>query len=100
MVLDDDKVRARLAKLDAAWRLGDGPRLERAFSFSDFKAALAFTNQVGALAERMGHHPDILLRYGEVVLFLWTHDEGGLTERDFSWAETLDAQLVGDPPGS
>lgn len=99
MVLDDDAVRARLVKLDAAWRLSDGPRLERAFSFSDFKTALAFTNQVGALAERIGHHPDILLRYGEVVLFLWTHDAGGLTERDFSWAEKLDAQLAGDRSG-
>ena len=32
-------------------------RLERVFSFADFRAALTFTNRVGEMAEQQGHHP-------------------------------------------
>jgi 4a-hydroxytetrahydrobiopterin dehydratase len=35
-------------------------RLERSFDFKDFAEALAFTNKIGELAEREGHHPDIV----------------------------------------
>jgi len=39
----------------------DGIRLlERSFNFEDFSEALTFTNKVGDLAEKEGHHPDIL----------------------------------------
>jgi len=45
------------------WALSevDGiPRLERRFRFPDFAQALAFTNQVGALAEAEAHHPALV----------------------------------------
>jgi 4a-hydroxytetrahydrobiopterin dehydratase len=41
---------------------------------------------VAILAERYNHHPDILIRYDKVQLNLTTHDEGGLTEKDFKLA--------------
>lgn len=31
-------------------------------SFSSFKEALAFVNQVGELAEKHAHHPDICIK--------------------------------------
>jgi hypothetical protein len=42
------------------WELVDVdgvPRLRRAFSFSNFADALAFTDAVGEIAEQEGHHP-------------------------------------------
>ena len=32
-------------------------RLQRVFKFKNFVEALAFTNQVGEIAEQVGHHP-------------------------------------------
>jgi len=44
------------------------PRLERAFKFENFVQALAFTNQVGEIAEAEGHHPALLTEWGKVTV--------------------------------
>ena len=77
-------------ELDPEWKIDAGHHLERSFSFADFRAALAFTNIVGALAEAQGHHPDIYLAWGKVKLTLWTHAVDGLTESDFVFAAKVD----------
>jgi 4a-hydroxytetrahydrobiopterin dehydratase len=82
--LSDAEITSRLQPL-AGWRV-DGGELVRTFSFADFRAALAFVNQVGELAEAAGHHPDIDIRYDRVRLALVTHDSGGLTAKDFDLA--------------
>jgi 4a-hydroxytetrahydrobiopterin dehydratase len=72
------------------WRVIDEHHLTREFTFPDFKTALGFVNRVGAVAEEQGHHPDILLTWGRVVLTLWTHKIDGLTESDFIMAAKMD----------
>jgi 4a-hydroxytetrahydrobiopterin dehydratase len=67
------------------WKIVSG-ELTKTFQFKDFRASLAFVNQVGELAEAAGHHPDIDIRYNRVRLGLVTHDEGGITTRDFDLA--------------
>jgi 4a-hydroxytetrahydrobiopterin dehydratase len=76
-----------------AWRIGDGetPRLTRRFTFPDFRAALAWVNRVGALAEDEAHHPDIAIHYNVVELEIWTHAIRGLSESDFVLAAKIDA---------
>ena len=83
-VLSPDAARSRLAQLPG-WQIEAG-ELVRNFQFKDFRAALAFVNQVGELAEEAGHHPDIDIRYNRVRLALITHSAGGLTEKDFELA--------------
>ena len=68
-------------------------KLQRHFSFRNFEHALAFTNQVGQLAEREGHHPAILTEYGKVTVTWWTHKIGGLHRNDFICAAKTDALL-------
>ncbi|MGA8035394.1 MAG: 4a-hydroxytetrahydrobiopterin dehydratase [Candidatus Acidiferrales bacterium] len=79
-----------LAKQVPAWKVVDGHHLTRTFSFSDFKQALAFVNQAGAIAEEQGHHPDILLAWGKAEITTWTHKINGLTESDFILAAKID----------
>jgi 4a-hydroxytetrahydrobiopterin dehydratase len=67
-----------------------GSEITRTYRFEDFRAALAFVNRVGDLAERAGHHPDIDIRYNAVKLTLSTHDAGGLTTKDFNLARAID----------
>ena len=50
---------------------------------------MRFVNRVGRLAEAANHHPDILITYDKVRLGLTTHDEGGLTEKDFRLARRI-----------
>ncbi len=70
-----------------------GNEIERTIRFKNFREALAFVVQVGLLAERMDHHPDIEIRYRQVTLRLSTHSAGGLTEKDFQLAQQIDALL-------
>jgi 4a-hydroxytetrahydrobiopterin dehydratase len=84
-----------LAELGGGWRAEGERHLEKEYRFPDFRSALAFTNQVGELAERESHHPDIHLAWGRVRLEIWTHRIGGLTESDFVLAAKADALREG-----
>lgn len=76
---------------EAGWEREAGS-LTREWTFTDFEAALAWVNRVGALAEEQGHHPDILLHaFNHVRLTLSTHSAGGLTEADDRLAAAIDA---------
>ncbi len=77
-------------QLDGEWMVVDDHHLERQYKFKNFRQALAFTNQVGELAEAEGHHPDIYLAWGKVKLMVWTHKIDGLTESDFIFAAKVD----------
>jgi 4a-hydroxytetrahydrobiopterin dehydratase len=71
------------------WRK-QGATIARTFEFKDFPAAIKFVNKVAVLAEKAWHHPDIDIRWNKVTLTLTTHDEGGLTEKDFRLAAKFD----------
>ena len=72
------------------WKVVDQHHIARTFKFPDFLQALDFVNRVGAVAERQGHHPDIHLTWGRVDVESWTHDAGGITEKDFQLAAEID----------
>ena len=65
--------------------------IQRTFEFKDFPAAIRFVDAVALLAESAWHHPDIDIRWNKVTLALTTHDEGGLTKKDFDLAIRFDA---------
>lgn len=86
--LSDREIHSRLVSVPD-WQIESG-ELVRTFLFKDFRASLAFVNRVADLAENAGHHPDIDIRYNKVRLALVTHDEGGISEKDFSLAAGAD----------
>ena len=85
--LSNAQVQEELLKIPG-WELKEG-EITRLYKLPDFKAALAFVNRVGELAEAADHHPDIDIRYSKVRLTLSTHSAGGLTSKDFSLAAQL-----------
>jgi len=82
--LSPDEITSRLASL-SGWNVEQG-ELARQFQFPDFLGSIAFVNSVAPLAEAAGHHPDIDIRYNKVRLALTSHDEGGITAKDFDLA--------------
>jgi 4a-hydroxytetrahydrobiopterin dehydratase len=64
--------------------------LERAFKFADFAQALAFTDQIGRLAEAENHHPAVLTEWGKVTVTWSTHKVHGLHKNDFIMAAKTD----------
>ena len=60
-------------------------------SGKDFAASLSYVNSVGALAEEMNHHPDVLISWNKVSLKLSTHSIGGIIQADLDLARRIDA---------
>lgn len=73
------------------WSVIKDKMIEREFVFKDFAEALQFVNDVGAIAEDEGHHPDLLIySWNKVKISLWTHAIGGLSINDFIVATKVD----------
>jgi len=73
------------------WDLNrENTHIMKTYTFTDFKEAIDFVNEVGRIAEREGHHPDLSVHYREVTVTLWTHKIGGLSENDFILAARID----------
>lgn len=87
--LTGEEISAHMAKL-SGWTLVREHQIEKEYRFQDFAQALAFTNKIGALAEKENHHPDILLSWGKVKVILWTHSVDGLSVKDFNFAMKCD----------
>lgn len=87
-VLSDSEIQQALGSL-RGWQKA-GKAIQRAFEFSDFKAAMVFVNKVAESAEQANHHPDIDIRYNKVTTALISHDSGGVTERDVRMAKRID----------
>jgi len=77
-------------------RLARDGSLRRHFEFEDFQAALDFVNEVGAIAEQEGHHPNISFTWGEADITVYTHKIDGLHENDFILASKIDDLLNED----
>lgn len=64
--------------------------IEKKFVFKNFSEALGFIVQVGILAEKQGHHPELFNVYNKVDIRLSTHDAKGLTDKDFDLAKAIE----------
>ena len=94
--LKGDELAQMMTRLDG-WELLGESEIKKAYRFKDFKGALAFVNAIGKIAEEEGHHPDIELGWGKVVLKLSTHKIKGLSESDFIMAAKCDAVMDSYP---
>ena len=98
--LTREEVQALLPEVPG-WRVTEAagiPRLEREFTFPNFREAIGFAVRVGELAEAQGHHPDLHVGWGRVRVETWTHKIHGLHRNDFVLAAKIDALAAGPAP--
>ena len=87
--LNKDQINSNLSKF-AGWTF-ENDSISKQFQFKDFIEALSFVNAVGLEAEKMDHHPDILMfSWNKVKITISTHSEGGVTDKDFSLAQKIE----------
>ena len=73
------------------WGVEEG-KLTTRRQLPSFLEAIAFVQQVAQIAEELDHHPDIDIRWRNVVLAVNTHDAGdAITGRDVTLAQRIDA---------
>jgi 4a-hydroxytetrahydrobiopterin dehydratase len=88
-LLTQDEISKNLSAL-SGWEL-EGNQIVKLFQLKDFAEALAFVNKVGVEAEKINHHPDIFIHsWNKVKITTSTHNEGGITKKDFQLAEKIE----------
>ncbi len=86
--LDDKQISDMLNELPG-WAVQSG-KLSRTFTFNSYKGGIDFAVKVGALADKLNHHPDMSIGYGKVTVSVNTHDVGGISPYDFELARQVD----------
>ena len=95
--LSEQQITERLQGLNG-WKRNDlegRPGITKIFPTGDFLSGLGFVTQVAVLAEKVNHHPDVVLTYPKVSIQLSTHDARGLTHKDFELAAQIDQLRIG-----
>ena len=89
---DISEIHKYLKKIDG-WNVkkkeGETYFLEKDFNFTNFLESQKFVNQVSDIAEKEGHHPDILFGWGYAKVQIFTHKIKGLVESDFILAAKI-----------
>ena len=66
-------------------------QLVKDFTFKGFSQAADFIGQIAREADKMEHHPDVLLHgYNKLHVTLMTHDVGKITDKDHKLASIID----------
>ena len=78
--LDEADIRGALEDLPG-WSLA-GDTITATYPFDSYEAGVAFAVRVALYAQRVDHHPDLLIKWGSVTVTWTTHDAGGVTRRD------------------
>ena len=86
--MTEDQIRDSLQKL-TGWEF-DEDEIKKTFEFADFKESLEFVNEVGKLAEKVNHHPEIEIHLNKVEIELSTHEVSGVTEKDIDLAKQIE----------
>ena len=89
--LSSDQIHELLPTL-SGWTL-EGDAIRKQFTFAGFPEAVRFVDRLVPDCEAADHHPDITINYRKVTLSFTTHDEGGLTLKDFDGARMADRKV-------
>lgn len=87
----EDTIQSVLKELKDWTFVNDG--IEKKFKFLDFTQALGFIVQVGVMAEKRNHHPELFNVYNKVTIRLSTHDVNGVTDKDLELAKAIETIL-------
>lgn len=74
----------------ADWRVL-ARRLHATFRTRTLDRGIELVRRIGEVADELDHHPDLDVRYFRVHVRSFTHDAGGLTERDVTLARRISA---------
>jgi 4a-hydroxytetrahydrobiopterin dehydratase len=83
-----------LENLDQAWAINGFGHLERTVLVKNFTQAMDMAVTLGKIADKSGHHPDLLVTYGALKIEIWTHKISGLSRADFVLAAKFDSVLL------
>lgn len=88
MLLTEEQIKLKLSDVSSWSRVDD--RIERSFTFHDFEQCVTFFNAIAEIARELNHHPEFFNSFKTCKVSLTTHDLGGLSDLDFTFAHKID----------
>ncbi len=86
--LEKSEIERRLGALPG-WEFKDNA-ISKLYRFKEFMDGIRFLNRVAEMAEAADHHPDVKINYIRLTFTCSTHDQGGVTEKDFKLAAQIE----------
>ena len=91
-MINPDALAEKVNEILPGWELINNA-LHRKLCFKSASASLAFTNRLAIIAEQQQHHPSVFINGAQLQIELYTHDTGGITEKDFVLAEEINTLI-------
>ena len=88
-LLSNNEITEKINMLSDNWSI-DGLFLKGSYEFRNFELAFDFMKQIALKCEEMNHHPKWTNIYNKLDIELYTHDLGGLTNKDFELSLFMD----------
>ena len=88
--LNNKKVNKIYRRFERLINIDESFFFEKEYKFKNLSVSQVFVNNVGEIAEREGHHPDISFGWGYAKIKIFTHSIKGLAESDFVLAAKID----------
>ncbi len=89
MKLDDDTIEKKILQLPE-WDYYENA-IHTEYEFDNFKDCFSAMSRIAFECEALNHHPNWSNTYNILKISLSTHDEGGVTIKDFNLAEAIEA---------
>jgi 4a-hydroxytetrahydrobiopterin dehydratase len=82
---------SKLLKSD--WSVIKG-KLCKSFKFEDYKEVLDFVNKVGKIAEKQNHHPDMVVKFNEVIVTMFDHEANEISDKCYKFTNAVDEMMM------
>jgi 4a-hydroxytetrahydrobiopterin dehydratase len=64
--------------------------ITRTYSFKNYPETFGFAAQIALVAQRLNHHPKLIVEYNELTVETISHDVGKITDRDQKLVASID----------
>lgn len=88
--MNAQEINQRLQSLKEWTYVAETSSLKKVFPFKTYTKNIAFVNAIAWIANKLNHHPDLEVSFNKCVVNITTHDDGGLSEKDFELAAQID----------
>jgi 4a-hydroxytetrahydrobiopterin dehydratase len=80
---------SQIKKLKSEWKVVNDKLCKR-FKFDSYSDVLDFVNRVGEIAEKQNHHPDMIVKYNEVIVTMFDHEANKISDKCYKFTNAVD----------
>lgn len=87
--MNHEQIKQKLQALEGWSYHEEKKSLRKEFLFKSYLKTISFVNALAWLANKENHHPDLEVSFSKCTIYLTTHDEFGVGEKDFHLARKI-----------